>query len=70
MKGSETPSGDWKGANVEGRIKKALQPLWKVENILTELIDEYQPPEPYLTPILELHRLVAQLLVDFDMGPE
>lgn len=55
---------------VEAKIKKTLQPLWKVEQILTELIDEYQPPEPYWTPILELHTLVCQILTENEMQPE
>ena len=55
---------------VERKIKKALQPLWEAERLLTKLIDEYQPPEPYWTPILELHRLVCQILIDHDIQPE
>jgi hypothetical protein len=47
---------------VEEKIKKALQPLWKAEAILARLIDEEQPPEPYWTPILELHRLICEAL--------
>lgn len=53
---------------VEDKIRKALQPLYEAEKVLTMLIDEEQPPEPYWTPILEAHRLVCEALTNAQGG--